>query len=60
MAVRNQQERESKMNFTLHEHSDIYVFDPWAGPTLQSQLVQKGIQHATIQTVMCFASWTRG
>jgi hypothetical protein len=30
------------------------------GPVLQPGLMQKGIQHAAIQTVMCFAGWTRG
>jgi hypothetical protein len=64
VAVRRQQERESTMNFTLHEYCDVYCI--WSlvlvvtGPTLQPGLMQKGIQHAAIQTVMCYAGWTRG
>jgi hypothetical protein len=54
MAVRHQQERVSKMNFTLYEDCDMY----WSlvlvvtGLTLQLGFIQKGIQHTAIQRVV--------
>jgi hypothetical protein len=62
VVVRHQQERVSKMNFTLHEYCDVYLILGACGnrTSLQPGRMQKGIQHAAIQTVMCLAGWTRG
>jgi hypothetical protein len=55
MAVRHQQEKVSKMNFTLHEYCDMYLILGACGNQAYAAakgLCRKvGIQHATIQKV---------